>query len=212
MNRALVNRLFAAMAMLSLASCSVLPKREPLKIYEPAPASAQIPAAWPSVSWSLVVGRPSTGQTLDSERISVRPVSGEVQVYKGAIWSDDVADLMQTRLLQRLEDSGKILAVSRPGSGMRGQYQLQMELRSFDSIYKAEKTPPEATIEVRARLVAVGNGEVIAARSFQQSQTASSEDITDVVAAFSQSLARIDDEIVGWTLDSGQADSIKKKL
>ncbi len=212
MKRALVNYSLAAMAMLVVASCSVLPKREPMKIYEPTPASAQIPATWPSVSWSLVVARPIAGQALDSERIAVRPVSGEVQVYKGAIWSDDVADLLQTRLLQRFEDSGKILAVSRPGSGMRGQYQLQLELRSFDSIYKAASTPPDANIEVRARLVAVANGEVIAARSFQQSHTASSEDITDVVAAFSQSLARINDEIVGWTLDSGQADLIKKKL
>ena len=37
-------------------------------------------------------------QQLDSDRITVRPAPGTIQVYKGASWSDAPPDLVQTAL------------------------------------------------------------------------------------------------------------------
>lgn len=200
-----------AIAMALLASCSVLPKREPVKIYDLRTSSdATATAAWPTVNWSLLIARPLASQALDNERIAVRPPGGEVQVYKGAVWTDNVNDLVQTTLVRRLEDSGKIIAISRSGSGSRGQYQLVLDIRDFSAVYGAQGAAPDAVVEIRAKLLFTGTGEVIAAKSFRQAQPAASEEVGAVVDAFSQSLTRITDEVAGWTLASGQANAGSK--
>ncbi len=211
MNRALMKLVVPAVAMALLASCSVLPKREPVKVFELNAGAGAAPAQWPMASWSLLVSRPLSSQAFDTERIAVRPPGGDVQVYKGAVWTDNVNDLVQTALIRRLEDSGKILAISRTGSGGRGQYQLGLDIRDFSAVYGAAGAPPEAVIEMRAKLLATSSGDVVAAKSFRQAQPARSEEVGAVVEAFSQSLARVTDDVAEWTLASGQVDSMKKK-
>ena len=126
--------LTALAIVLLAASCGILPKREPIQMYEPAIARAAAPSDWPQANWSLLVAKPAAGQWLDSDRISVRPAPGAVQVYKGASWSESVPDMVQTALLRKLEDSGRILSVSRPGAGVRN---IRLQLR----LTVARRTP-----------------------------------------------------------------------
>ena len=191
------------LALLLLTSCAVLGEREPTRIFEPAPSQSSAAIEAPSVQWSLLVGRPIAGALLDSDRITVRPEGGSVQVYKGANWSDAAPDLVQAALLRRFEDSRKILSVSPPGNQVRGDYQLVTELRAFDSIYR-QPGQPQAVIEVYARLVHLVDGEVVAARTFTASQDAGGESVDAVVGAFSRSLDQVGAELVTWTLVNGQ--------
>jgi len=205
-----MKRAFFAIAMALLAACSVLPKREPVKVYELRTSSQAAPASWPTADWSLLVARPLASQAFDNERIAVRPPGGEVQVYKGAVWTDNVNDVVQTTLIRRLEDSGKILGISRTGSGGRGKYQLVLDIRDFSAVYGAEGSAPEAIIEIRAKLLLNSTGDVVAAKSFRQARQSASEDVGAVVEAFSQSLQMITDDIAGWTLESGGAHAARK--
>ena len=192
-----------ALACVVLASsCSILPEREPVTIYQPVRSQALSHADWPSVKWSLLVPRPVAGTQIDSERIIVLPAPGTVQVYKGASWTDAAPDLLHLSLLKGFEDSQKILSVSRSGGGVRGEYQLLTELRKFESIY-AQPGQPQAVIEVYARLVHTNDGRVVAARSFTGTEPAASEEVAAVVNAFSRVLDRTTGDIVGWTLRSG---------
>ena len=201
-SKAKLSTLPALAALVLVTSCSILPKREPSTIYEPARSAPSAHADWPQATWSLLVAAPAAGQMLDSERITVRPTAGSVQVYKGANWSDSVPDLLQTALLRSFEDSQKILSVSRPGGGVRGEYQLLTELRAFESVY-AQPGQAQAVIEVYAKLVHTADGQVVAARSFKDSEPSSSEEVGAVVDAFSRSLDRLSSQIVGWTLSNG---------
>ena len=198
-----LSSLVGVAALFVVTSCGILPKREPTVIYEPSRSVAAVNAEWPKATWSLLVAKPTAGQLLDSDQITVRPAPGSVQVYKGANWSDSVPDLLQTALVRSFEDSQKILAVSRPGGGVRGQYQLLTELRAFESVY-AQPGQPQAVIEVYAKLIHTADGEVVAARSFRDSEPSGSEAIGAVVDAFSRSLDRLSSQIVGWTLSSGK--------
>lgn len=194
----------SALLLVSLTSCGILPKREPMKMYEPAIARSAAPTDWPQANWSLLVAKPVAGQWLDSDRISVRPAPGAVQVYKGASWSESVPDMVQTALLRKLEDSGKILSVSRPGAGVRGEYQLLTEIRAFESVY-AQAGQPQARIEVYAKLVHTADGHAVAARSFVETEAAGSEEVPAVVDAFSRSMDRVTTQVAGWALSSGNA-------
>jgi cholesterol transport system auxiliary component len=188
----------------SLVACGVLPKREPISIFEPAiPASAPH-ADWPMANWSLLVSKPVANAFFDNDRIAVRPPQGEITVYKSAAWTDSAPELVQSALVHRFEDSGKILSVSRPGSGVRGDYQLQTELRSFESVYSSLGRP-EVRVQIYAKLVKNADGSVVAARAFNQTEAASTEDVGSVANAFGAALGRATDDIVGWTLASGNA-------
>lgn len=191
-----------SLVVLLAASCSVLPKREPITIYQPVRAASVPSPDWPAASWSLLVSRPVAGTQIDSERINVQPAPGTLQVYKSAAWSDAAPDLLHMALMRGFEESGKILSVSRSGGGVRGQYQLLTELRSFQSVY-SQPGQPEVVVEVFARLVHTTDGRVIAARSFRQAEPAAAEEVGAVVEAFSRALDRSTAEIVGWTLRSG---------
>ena len=201
--------LLPAALLVLLAGCSVLPKREPIKLYEPAHSPLSAAADWPAVRWSLLVAKPSASEALDSERINVRPAPGSVQVYQGASWSDGAPELVQAALLRGFEESQKILSVARPGSGVHGDYALQADLRGFESDYAGGS--PQAVVELRLRLVHVVDGEVIAARTVREVEPAAGEAVPEVVAAFSRALDRATSEAVGWTLAQGQAHEAKLK-
>ena len=196
-------RALLALSVLLVTACGVIPKREPTAIYEPALPPLAAHADWPQVRWSLLVNKPVASAHLDSDRIAVRPDSGEITVYKASAWTDTTPELVQTALIHRFEDSGRILSVARPGAGVRGDYQLQTELRVFESVYVSAGRP-EAQVEVYAKLVKAASGEVVAARTFRNTEAASSEELSSVVDAFGSALNRTTDQIVGWTLSSAK--------
>ena len=200
-NLSLPCALLAVAALASVTSCSILPKRDPMVIYEPARSTQSQAANIPKASWSLLVARPVAGELYETDSISVRPKAGSVQIYKGASWSDSVPNLVQSALVMSFEDSQKILTVARPGGAVRGEYQLVTELRAFDSIYAAGR--PEAVVEIHAKLVHSVDGEVVAAHTFHEVEPASSAEVPAVVDAFSRSLDRVTSQVVGWTLSNG---------
>ena len=187
-----------AIALLA-ASCGILPKREPIRVFTPAHAPAVVPG--PNVGWSLLVAKPVASEWLDSESISVRPGTGNVQVYKGASWSDAVPELVQTALLRGFEDSQKILTVGRPGGGVKGRFQLVTEVRNFESDYSSGS--PVALLELQAKLVDGHDGAVVAAKTFHDTEAAGTEDVDAVVSAMSRVLDRTTTQVVGWTLVEG---------
>ena len=191
--------LTALAIVLVAASCSVLPKREPTRGFSPTHAAATVTG--PTVDWSLLVAKPTASEWLDSERISVRPGTGNVQVYKGASWSDAVPDLVQTALLRGFEDSQKILTVGRPGSGVKGRFQLVTEVRAFETDYASGS--PVAVLELQAKLVDGHDGAVVAAKNFRDTEASGTEDVDAVVGAMSRVLDRTTTQVVGWTLVEG---------
>ena len=198
-------------ALLLLAGCSVLgsQQRDPVTIYSPL-VQVQTDPAWPSVDWQLAVVKPTAARVVDSPRISVRPAPGEVQVYKGVSWSQPSTDLIESTVLRALEDSGKIASVARPGSGIRADYRLVMDLRRFDADYAG--TPlPSAIIELNAKLLHATDQRVVASHTFLKAEPAGSTDIPSVVAAFERALEEMGGEVVGWTLATGEADAKRRR-
>lgn len=197
-----MNKTPGLLALLLLAGCSIVGgSREPITIYAPDSQVAADPA-WPQADWQLTIGQPTAGRMVDSVRIAVRPVPGELQVYKGAIWAKGPDLQLQDALLRTLEDSGRIAGVARQGSGLAADYRLELDLRRYDADYTGASTPA-ATIEVNAKLLHSGDREIVASRTFKQATPAASPDIADVSQAFGQALGTVTHDIAGWILESG---------
>lgn len=200
----LAARLIATgMLTVLLASCSILgsgPREDPT-IYTLDPQVVTDPT-WPSVDWQLSMSGANASASIDNLRITVRPSPNEVQVYKGASWSKTPSNMVEDALLRVLDDSGKILAIARRGTGINAEYKLVLELRRFDSDYAAGAIPA-ATVELNAKLLHAPDQRVVASRTFMQAQPAASAQIGDVVTAFEHSLETVIGELAGWMLVTG---------
>lgn len=195
-----------AMTMLSLGACSILgggSERDRANIYAPDPR-IQADPSWPSVGWQLGIAPATAARMSDSLRIAVRPTPGEIQVYKGASWAKTPTDMLEDAVLRGLEDSGKIQAVARQGSGVAADFRLVMDLRRFEADY-AGGAAPTATIEVNAKLLHSIDQQIVASRTFLAQQAAASTAVQDAAAAFEPALAQIAREIDGWALTTGEA-------
>jgi cholesterol transport system auxiliary component len=166
----------------------------------------QADPGWPQVSWQLAIAKPSAARLIDSPRINVRPTPGELEVYRGATWSQPATDILEDTLLRGFEDSGKIDAVARIATGIRSDYKLTTDLRRFESDYRGGEVPA-ATIELNAKLIHSLDQRVVAARTFVVAEPATSAEISSVAAAFETALNKTSSELIGWTLLSGQRDA-----
>jgi cholesterol transport system auxiliary component len=202
------------LATASLAGCGILPKQETLALYDPAPRHSTTEhvanSAWPQADWQLQISRPYADAMHDSARILVRPQPDELQVYKGAAWTQPAPDIVLDTLLRAFTDSGRLAGVSRRGEGVSAKYELLLDLRRFESDY-AGGTTPIARIEIGARLVHNADNRVVASEVFDASTPSEGVGITQISRAFEQSLGDATGRLIGWTLSEGQRDSSKKR-
>lgn len=195
---------FACALALAVAGCSLLGgRKDPPTIYAPQP-ELRADASWPAVDWQLVIAQVQVARPVDSMRIAVRPTPQEMQVYKGATWAQRPGEMLERTVLGLLEDSGKIRAVARAGSGVNADYRLVLDLRRFESDY-AGQALPRATIEVNAKLLHAQDRDVVASRTFVQAIPASGTSVPEVVDAFERALAAVGGDVAGWTLSTGRA-------
>lgn len=199
-------RLLAPFCLLALAGCSVLASgdRHPVTIYAPQARISADPS-WPQVGWQLAIAKPAATRLVDSPRINVRPTPGELEVYRGATWSQPATDMLEDALLRGFEDSGRIDAVARIATGIRSDYKLAIDLRRFESDYAGNERPA-ATIELNAKLIHSLDQRVVASRTFLIAEPAAGTDVGSVTVAFETALGKAATDLIGWTLVAGQAD------
>jgi len=192
--------------LLALSGCSILAggDKDKVTIYAPA-VQTRVDPAWPTVTWQLVLSKPSAARLVDSPRINVRPSPSELEVYRSATWAQPATDMIEDAVLRGFEDSGKLSGVARSATGIRADYRLALDIRRFESDYRGQATPT-VVIDVNAKLIHVVDQRVVSSRTFREEQPVASTDVPAVTAAFERGLNEVTGQIVGWTLTSGQQD------
>ncbi len=197
---------------ISLASCGILPKQETLTLYDPTPQQMTFEhtadSGWPQVNWQLQIARPYADTMHDSARILVRPQPGELQVYKGAAWTQPAPDIVLDTLVRAFADSGRLAGVARRGEGVNAKYELLLDLRRFESDYGDGPTP-NARIEIGARLVHNADNRVVASRVFDVTTPADGTAVAQINRAFQQGLGDTTAQLIGWALSEGQRDAVQ---
>lgn len=201
-------RLAALAALLALGGCGLLPKNEPIALYRPEPRVA-IDTAWPKAEWQLQIARPVADASSDSARILVRPRAGELQVYKGAAWTQPAPDIVHDALMRAFIDSSRFAGVARRGEGVSPRYELLLDLRRFESDY-ADADTPTVRIAIGARLVHNADNRIVASRVFEADVPAEGTDVPRINRAFESGLGQLASELIGWTLSEGRQDAARR--
>lgn len=148
---------------------------------------------------SIVVAEPVGIQPFEADRIIVRETGGALSFLGGGQWADRLPRLVQTRIIQSLENSGRLKSVSRPGDKVASDYQLISEIRAFDIAAGSG----EAVVDVSAKIIAEGTGKVVSARVFTARVAVPKVDAGNAAVGLDAALSRVLGEMVAW-VNSGR--------
>ncbi|WP_430910703.1 ABC-type transport auxiliary lipoprotein family protein [Methylobacterium sp. sgz302541] len=143
---------------------------------------------------SIVIAEPTGLQPFESDRIIVREPGGSLSFLGGGQWADRLPRLIQTRLIQSLENSGRLRSVSRPADKVASDYQLISEIRAFDIAAGSG----EAVVDLSAKLIAESSGKVVAAKVFTARVPVGKVEAGAAASGLDQALAGVLAEMVRW--------------
>lgn len=178
---------------------------------EPAPAIYDLHAptkmeqAGDPVSWQLIVEEPSSVKALGTNRITLVREGNSVEYYKGARWTDRGPRLIQARIIEALEDSGRIASVGRETSGLNADVRLKMDLRKFQAVYDGAGAPT-IEIEISGKLLDSRSRDIVATEIFTTAEVADSSRLNDIVRAYNKALGKTARKMALWTLATYRAE------
>lgn len=143
----------------------------------------------------IVVTQPSAVSPLDSDRIVVRSPTMGLTVLPGSQWSDELPDLLQSRIIQAFENARLLKAVGRPSDRLASDYNLNSEIRRFE----IDAARGEAVVEIVVKFVGDRTGRIAAARVFEGRAPASASNGAEASAALNVALAQVLRDLVMWT-------------
>jgi cholesterol transport system auxiliary component len=105
--------------------------------------------------------------------------------------------IVQARLAESFQLSGRFGGVGRPGEGLAIDYQVIVEIRSFE--VQVAGGYQQSYVELNARLMNDRNGTVIATETFEASSSVGGRGNEAYVGALDRAFGEVATEIVDWT-------------
>ncbi|NLR96287.1 ABC transporter [Rhizobium sp. P38BS-XIX] len=163
--------------------------------------SASVKANGPAVkSRQILIPTPTALQALDSNQIVIRVSPSEIQYLGKSQWSDKLSKMVQSKLVEAFENTGKLGGVGVPGQGLAIDYQIVTDIRSFEiNAAGGQKT---AVVEISEKILNDRSGTVKAQNVFRKSVPVSGGSNADFVRGLDAAFAGVAAEMVDWTLRS----------
>ena len=98
----------------------------------------------------ILVQQPTALRAIDSEQIVIRVAPSQIQYLSKAQWGDKLPRMVQAKLVEAYENSGKLGGVGVPGQGLAIDYQLVTDIRAFEIDTTGGS---HAVVEISAKIV-----------------------------------------------------------
>ena len=144
----------------------------------------------------LVVSEPSAVRALAGDNILIKPTGSEVAYFPNAVWTDQLPKLVQARLIQTIEGTGRFLAVGDGRDRLDADLELMTAIRSFQVELAGKRAV--AVVDLFVRLSDPHSGRIIASRSFQGSAGAASDAAPEGVQALNEAAQGVLPAIAAW--------------
>jgi cholesterol transport system auxiliary component len=197
----LVRRLWLLKTMIAmpllavaLSGCGTAAKNDTFDL------SAPVSGSGPQMKGrQILVQQPTALQALSSDQIVIKVSSSEIQYLAKAQWSDKLPRMVQAKLVEAFENSGKLGGVGIPGQGLAIDYQVVTDIRAFEIRAGGGS---QAVVEISAKILNDRNGSVRAQKVFSQTVPTGGGTNEAFVKALDRAFAGVTGEIVDWTLKS----------
>jgi len=147
----------------------------------------------------ILIAEPTALQSLDGQEIVIRTSPGSIEYLSGAQWSDRLPRVVQVRLSEAFQASGRLGGVGLPGQGLAIDYQIVTEIRSFGVRVDGGS---RADVGLFVKVLNDRNGSVRASRLFTAQAPVSGTDNVAYAAALDQAFAQAISELVPWAISA----------
>ena len=182
-----------------LSACSILPKPAPVGInqylFEYASASRaerQILADAPVI----VIAVPRANAGYDNTRIAYKREDYGLRYYTRSRWADTPARMLAPLLANAVQATGQFHALYATPGSVAADMRLDTELVRFYQDFRRQ--PSEVRITLRAQLIDLDKGRVIASWLVDRSAPADTDDTYGGVVAANRLLGQVLDELAGF--------------
>jgi cholesterol transport system auxiliary component len=175
-----------------LAGCGTTAKNDTYDL-----SAATVDGSGPSAkNKQILIADPTALKALNSDQIVIRVSPSEIQYLGRSQWSDTLPRMVQAKLVEAFENSGKLGGVGKPGQGLAIDYQVVSDIRSFE-IDAASGN--KAVVEISVKILNDRNGTVRAQQVFRATAAAGGDN-AGFVKGLDRAFTAVTDQIVGWTL------------
>lgn len=180
---------------LTLSGCAALPGGgpAPLDTFELSAPSMKSRA---HSRRQILIAEPSALKALDGQNIVIKSPGGSIEYLKGAQWADRLPLIVQARLAETFQRSGSFAGVGKPGEGLAIDYQIIVEVRSFEVRVDGGD---HAHVDLFVRVLNDRNGEVRASKDFVATAPVSGSGNQAYIGALDNAFGDAARQIVGWT-------------
>jgi cholesterol transport system auxiliary component len=147
----------------------------------------------------LLVANPTALKMLDSDMIVVRVSGTEVQYLAKSQWGDKLPLMVQSKLVEAFDSTGKLAGVGKPGQGLAIDYQLISDIKTFEIETNGGR---RANVAISVKLLNDRNGTVVSQKVFSAMVPARGDDNQALINALSQAFGKVTADIVDWTLST----------
>ena len=145
----------------------------------------------------ILITEPAALKALDSEQIVIRPTPSSIEYLAKSQWSDRLPKIVQDKLVQAFENSGRVGGVGRPGDGLAIDYKIITSIRAFEIKVDGGE---HAVVELSAKVLNDRNGVVVASKVFRSTAPVTGSGNAAYVQALDTAFEAVVRDLVGWTL------------
>lgn len=189
--------LVGVLSLLTLSGCAALPGGGPAALDTYDLTTPTVPPTGGRTRTQLLIAEPSALQSLGAQSIVIRTSPSSIEFLSGAQWADRLPLIVQARLADAFQATGRLGGVGRPGEGLAIDYQVVTDIRTFEVRVFGDRL---ATVEISVRVLNDRNGVVQAQRVFQAAVPLTGTSNEAYVAALDLAHQRLTAELVTWVL------------
>jgi cholesterol transport system auxiliary component len=197
------NFLYLVAAAWLLSACSLLPKPEPVSTnqylleYSPGRQAARQTRADAPV---MLISVPRAHGGYDSSRIAYMKEDYGLRYYTRSRWADTPARMLAPLLADAIQSTGQFQALYATSGSVSADMRLDTELIRFHQDFRS--LPSEMHITLRAQLIDLASGEVLATLLVDRSMTADTDDAFGGVVAANRLLGQVLDELAQFCVSN----------
>jgi cholesterol transport system auxiliary component len=203
MNKPLVSVAPLAVCLLLGACFGGLKNDVPVPVNYRVSAPKIAPGA--ALAADLLVSVQATAPGLDGTGIAARFPASRIDYLAGARWPVRTPALIESALIEALQDSGRLRSVQGDFGRLRTTHTLTLEVRRFEADYTAGE-PPVAQVALAVTIGRQSDRHVLAAFTAVAEEKAMENRVSAVVAALDVAFGRAANEVAGKSFDAIAAD------
>jgi phospholipid/cholesterol/gamma-HCH transport system substrate-binding protein len=146
----------------------------------------------------LAIAELTAPALLDNDKIALRKTATETVAVDGGQWSDPLPRLLQLRFMQSFENAGFGGSIGRAAEGLTGDFQLLIDLRSFQI---AAEGQPAALVAFGAKILD-NEGKIVSAKLFEVNAPVSAIDAPSATAALNTAFGDAAKQLVVWVSEA----------